>query len=74
MSAAKSPVTRETNATVREQGKTREIFVTIEPSTGLVGFRAKGTRRTETLPADALYHMAVKARVERERKEKRKKK
>lgn len=72
MARRKTAVTVETGAQVREVGKYREIFVTVEPS-GLIGLRLKGLRTTEYYPADVLYYTAVKARVAREKKEKKRK-
>lgn len=70
---AKRQVRRETAALQREQGKTRNVIVTVEPPTGLLGFRLKGLRRTEWLSADVVYEMAVKARVRSEAREKKQK-
>lgn len=66
-SSTTSPVTRETPAYVRERGM-RAVLVTIRG--GLLELRAKGLRSTETVDVATLYYQAVKARVIRERAEK----
>lgn len=65
-------VRRKVNSAVREVGKTRDLVVTLDPATGLVGFRPAGLRRTEWLPANACWSLAVKLRLAMERKEKKK--
>ena len=66
------PVTRETDALVHEQGKTRNVVVTLEPRT--LALRLKGTRRSFTLDLVAAYHAAVKAEVSTRQREKRRSK
>ncbi len=60
------PVTRETSAYVRERGL-RAVMVTVH--NGLIMLRPKGLRSTETVDIGALYFQAVKARVVREKAE-----
>lgn len=60
------PVSRETSAFVRDKGL-RPVVATIHH--GLLELRAKGLRTRETLDIGGLYQMAVKARVIRERAE-----
>ena len=62
-----SPVTRETPAYVRDKGF-RAVIVTI--TGGLIELRAKGLRTREVVDVTSLYQQAVKARVMRERAEK----
>lgn len=50
----KTKVTRETDDTVLDTGKPREVLVTIEPS-GIITLRLKGTRRSLCVGAAALY-------------------
>ncbi len=53
----------ETKATIFERSARREVIVTVDPQTSLVGFRLKGTRHTYELGADALYCVALKAEI-----------
>ena len=62
-----SPVTRETCAYVRDRGL-RAVIVTV--SGGLIELRAKGLRSREVADISSIYMQAVKARVFRERAEK----
>ena len=62
------PVTRETSACVRDKGL-RAVMVTIKG--GVIEFRAKGLRSREVLEVAWCYEFAVKARVTRERSERR---
>ena len=65
------PVKRRTNeaTVIRDRSKYRKIVVTLYPA-GYIGLRLEGTRKEETLPLDAVFSCAVKARVFRERMEK----
>ena len=54
---------RETNGTIYDGGKQRHIVVSVDPQTGLVSFRLKGTRRTYGLPASYLYMHALRKHV-----------
>lgn len=74
-----SSVTRETLATVFEKGKHRRVYVSINPVTGVLTFRAKGLKSRYELPANFLYGRAVaqhvnivKKQKKKEREEKRK--
>lgn len=60
------PCTRETSAYVRDKGL-RAVLVTI--SGALIELRAKGLRSREVIDVAWLYQAAVKARVTRERAE-----
>lgn len=62
------PVTRETSAYTRDRGL-RPVIVTILH--GTIELRAKGLRSREVVDIGWLYEYAVKARVMRERAEKR---
>jgi hypothetical protein len=64
-------VKRETNAVVHEARRVRSIIVELEPPGRVIGFRAKGTRTTYTLPIDWCYRQAVLAHVEAARRAKR---
>lgn len=61
------PTTRETSAFTRDRGL-RAIIVTVEH--GIIELRAKGLRSREVVDVGWLYQAAVKARVFRERQEK----
>jgi hypothetical protein len=63
-----SPVTRETNAYVRDKGL-RPLIVTISGGTLLL--RPKGMRNREVLDIAWCYDKALKQRVNQERAEKR---
>lgn len=54
---------RETSGTIRDGGKQRHIVVSVDPQSGLVSFRLKGTRRTYGLPASYLYMHALRKYV-----------
>jgi len=69
MTPSTRPVTRLTSAYVRERGM-RPVAVTITGS--LIELRAKGLRTIETVDVATLWYQAVKARVMREKAEKRK--
>jgi len=57
------PVRREAHGIVREA-----LIVTLYPS-GILGLRAKHTRREYTLPLVTIYRLAIEAEVERKRAE-----
>lgn len=63
------PVKRQTDVSIRDAGQHRDLIVILYPS-GIIGLRPKGTRREETIPLDAVYDLAVKARVAKELSEK----
>jgi len=52
---------------VRDDGRNKPLVVTLYPN-GDIGLRPKGTRREERYPLDAIYSIAVKARVLSERR------
>lgn len=58
----KKPVTRSTEATVRDGGAPRNIIVTLYPN-GVLGLRLARSRREETVGLDHVYLFAVKLRV-----------
>ena len=62
MTMLKRKLTRETSATIFEQGRHRAVMVSLEPPC-LIGLRLKGTRRTFYLSADKAYLAAVKAHI-----------
>jgi hypothetical protein len=68
MTALTKPVRRVSSATVREQGRPRNVVVILRPN-GLIGFRAAGCRREYSLPIEAAYTLAVRAHVLAARKE-----
>jgi hypothetical protein len=65
---ADKPTTRISYSTIREQGRTREIVVTIHPT--WLGLRLKGTRKVFQLDISAAYQRAAWAEAERLRAEK----
>ena len=67
MTPSTKPTTRLSSSWVREKGM-RPVVVTITGS--LIELRAKGLRSVETVDVATLYQQAVKARVNRERAEK----
>lgn len=67
MTPSTKAVTRLSSAYARDRGM-RPIAVTITGS--LIELRLKGLRSVETLDVATLYYQAVKARVNRERAEK----
>ena len=69
MTPLKKIVKRLSTDVVREAGKVRQIVVSLEPPC-LLGFRAKGCRKTYFLTAEACYTMAVKAHVADAKKQK----
>ena len=60
-------VTRETLATVFDQGRDRRVMVSVDPVGSVVVLRLKGTRRSYSLPASYLYVHAVKKSMTPER-------
>ncbi len=62
------PVTRHSEATIRDCGKIRELVVTLYPG-DTIGLRPAGTRRKreELTTLRAVYDMAVRQRVQAER-------
>jgi len=72
MTSLKKPVRRESHRSIREAGKERPIIISIEPP-GIVKLRAKGCRKSYSLPAEVCYVLAVKAHVAAEKKAKKKK-
>ena len=73
MTTLKNPVSRETAGLVREAGKVRPVITTLKPP-NLIGFRAKGCRKTYWLTTDACYSMAVKAELADQKRKKKKQK
>lgn len=67
MTPSTKPVTRVSSAYVRERGL-RPVVVTVTGS--LIELRARGLRSIETLDVSSLWYQAVKARVLREKAEK----
>ena len=62
MTDLRKPVSRVSRATVHEQGRQRQIIITLAPPS-VLWFRAKGCRRSYALPAEVCYQLAVKASV-----------
>jgi hypothetical protein len=69
MTDLQKAVRRRTTQTVHDGGA-RRLVVTLHPS-GILGLRLERSRREETIPLEFCYFAAVKARVLRERAEKR---
>ena len=69
MTPSTKPVTRVTSAYIRDRGM-RPLVATISGSVLII--RGKGLRREEVIDIGACYHMAVKARVARERADRKK--
>lgn len=59
---AARPVTKRTEALVRDGGKMRRIVASITTN-GVLHLRLEGTGRTEELSLEACYDLAVKQRV-----------
>ena len=66
------PVRRKTTATVREQGKSRQLTVTIYPN-NTIGLRPSKLRTEEIITLDSVYALAVRQRVAKERADKKSK-
>lgn len=66
--STQSPVTRETNAYVRDKGL-RPVMATL--TGGVIIMRAKGLRSREVLDLGWCYSQAVKQRLAQERAERR---
>lgn len=61
------PVTRRSDESkVRDCGQLRRLVITLYPD-GMIGLRPERTRREEIIPLDAVYDLAVKARVRAEK-------
>lgn len=58
---SKRKVEVETAATVFERSEHRPVIISIEPLSGMLGFRLKGTRHTHYLTAGAGFSIAAKA-------------
>lgn len=69
MTPLRKPVTRKSDATVRDGSKRRALVVTLYPN-DTIGLRPEKTRREEIVPLDAIYSYAVKARVRTEQRAK----
>jgi hypothetical protein len=65
------PVRRRSSSLKRDAGKLRKIIVSMYPA-GFIGLRLEKCRREETFDIAALYDLAVRSRVLRERQEKKK--
>jgi hypothetical protein len=63
------PVTRRSEAIIRDGGKRRRIVVTLYPN-DTIGFRPERTQREEIVTIDAAWSLAVKQRVAAERRDK----
>jgi hypothetical protein len=71
VTALNKPVTRRSDATVRDRGRSRRIVVTLYPN-GTVGLRQEKTRREEIVSLASCWGLAVKQRVAQERADKKK--
>lgn len=72
MTPLKKAVWRKTDTFVRDGGKMRALLVGVKPGAlkDTVCLRLAGTRRTEMTTVDAVWGLAVKQRVARERADK----
>lgn len=70
MTDLRKPVSRRTDTTIRDAGKSRRLVVTLYPG-DVIGVRPEKTRREERTTLAAVYDLAVKARVRLEQAEKR---
>ena len=73
MTPLNKPVTRKSSAMIRDQGKIRELVITVYPN-DTIGIRPLGTRREEVVTLAAVYSLGVKQRLVSELKEKIKRK
>ncbi len=73
MTRVKKKWSRETDCSVFERGRKRQVIVTLEPG-GVIGFRLKGTRKTYCLTTARCHMMALSASIMQEKKEKSKRK
>jgi len=73
MTDLKKTVKRVSAGVVREAGRLRKVVVILE-SPNVIKFRAKGCRRSYSLTTDACYHLAIKAHVQDQKRQKTKKK
>jgi hypothetical protein len=71
MTKLSSPVTRMSEALVRDSGKLKRLVVTLYPN-DTIGLRPEKTRREEVVAIGAAYSLAVKQRVNSERIERKK--
>lgn len=62
MTSLSKPVKRVSSATVREQGRPRQIVVILRPP-NVIGFRAAGCRTEYQLTLEGCYTMAVRADI-----------
>lgn len=69
MTGLKKPVRRKSEAVIRDCGKYRQLIVVLYPG-DIIGLRPAGTRREEMTTLAAVYGLAVKQRVAKERAEK----
>lgn len=68
MTRLNKPISRETSELVRARGP-RPLIVTLYPG-DQIGLRPKGTRTEERTTLSAVYSLAIKQRIARERAEK----
>jgi hypothetical protein len=68
MTLLHKPISRETSELVRARGA-RPLIVTLYPG-DQIGLRPKGTRREERTTLAAVYSLAIKQRITRERADK----
>ena len=69
MTDLRKPVTRRTDDTIRDAGRVRRLVVTLYPG-DVIGLRPEKTRREERTTLAAVYDLAVRLRVDAERREK----
>jgi len=69
MTSLTKPITRRTDNEIRDGSRRRPLVITLYPG-GIVGLRPSKTRREEIITIEAIYSLAVKQRVAKERAEK----
>ena len=73
MTDLRKPVTRRTDTTIRDAGKSRRMVITLYTGDTL-GLRPEKTRREEFISLTTIYEYAIKLRVRKERADKKAKK
>lgn len=66
MTPLNKSITRRSEATIRDGGRNRRIVITLYPS-NVIGLRPEKTRREEVIPVEAVWSIAVKMRIAKER-------
>lgn len=69
MTPLNESITRRSEATIRDGGRSRRIVITLYPS-NVIGLRPEKTRREELITVEAAWSIAIKWRVAKELQEK----